>query len=64
MQILPFLDKSYFVEEPTDTDVVPGGTIVFRCQARGANGQPLQNIRWTQDGKDITAKAKVLRKIT
>ena len=61
MQILPFLDKSYFVEEPTDTDVVPGGTIVFRCQARGANGQPLQNIRWTQDGKDITAKAKVLR---
>ena len=53
-------DKSYFTEEPTDTDVVPGGTIVFRCQARGANGQPLGNLRWTQDGKAIES-TKVLR---
>ena len=53
------LEKSYFVEEPTDTDVIPGGTIVFRCQARQANGQPLRTIRWTQDGKEIDSE-KVL----
>ncbi|XP_059088461.1 peroxidasin-like isoform X1 [Tigriopus californicus] len=36
-----------FLEEPTDSDVTPGGTIRFRCRA---SGSPSPEIVWKKDG--------------
>ena len=55
------IDGPYFTEEPTDADVIPGGTIIFHCKARHTNGQPVTEIKWLKDGTDGIDPKKVLR---
>ena len=37
----------YFIEEPNDADVIPGGSLVFSCKAK-LQDQILEDVSWTK----------------
>ena len=47
-----FSDGPHFIEEPTDADVTPDGTVLFACKAKYQD-QILQDISWTKDNNPI-----------
>lgn len=47
------------MEEPTDADVVPGGTVQFSCIAK-QNDQIIEDIHWTKDSQSIAPSGRVV----
>ena len=57
----------YFIDEPTDADVVPGGTIQFNCKVKHENQFIDKNIKWYKDDEilmDTSSRIQMLTKGT
>ena len=48
----------YFVDEPTDADVVPGGTIQFNCRAKHKDTF-IPNVQWLKDDQVLETNARI-----
>ena len=54
----------YFIDEPTDADVVPGGTIQFNCKAKHKNQFIDNNIKWYKDDEILLETSTRIQMLT
>ena len=48
----------YFVDEPTDADVVPGGIIQFHCKAKNNDQFVQDQIKWFKNDQILHSGLK------